>query len=154
MPKENYITKDGLEQLKSELEYYKNERRMEVANRIREAKAQGDLSENAEYAEAKTEQEYVERRISELKEIIKRAKVIEDSDQPKDMAGLGSTVEIKDSEAIKSYTIVGSNEADPLNGRISNESPIGKALLGCRVKDEVVVTTPNGETIYKVLSIN
>ncbi len=157
MQKKNYLSPEKLEELKSELEYLKKTRRMEVADRIREAKAHGDLSENAEYAEAKVEQESIERQIAELAEMIKNAEIIKTSEKSSDVANLGSTVKIMDEAENdgheKSFTIVGSNEADPVHGRISNESPIGKAILGSKLNDTVTVITPNGKNTYRITGI-
>lgn len=149
-----FYTKEGLERLKEELEYLETARRKQVAARIKEALQQGDLSENAEYAEAKDEQAFVEGRIAELKETVKNAQIIEKSKGGATEVTLGTTVKIKNAEGEeKEYTIVGSGEADPMNGLISNESPIGKAFLGKKKGDKVEVQTPGGTHEYDIVEL-
>lgn len=151
----NYYTKAGLDRLKEELQYLETARRKQVAARIKEALQQGDLSENAEYAEAKEEQAFVEGKIAELKETIKNAKIIEKGKGSSSQVEMGTTVKIEDSEGEqKEYTIVGSGEADPMNGLISNESPIGKAFLGKKKNETVEVETPAGKQEYKILGLS
>lgn len=149
---EYYLTSERLEALKVELNQLKNEKRVEVAERLKRAKELGDLSENAEYAEAKDEQSQVEARIYELEEMVRNAKVITKSVDT-DKVRIGSTIEVaKDGQKLK-FTIVGSNEARPEANLISNESPLGKAFMNKKAGDGVKVQTPAGEAVYKILSI-
>ncbi len=151
-----YMTQDGYDKLESELEYLVNVRRKEVANQIAEAKAEGDISENAGYDEAKNAQAFLEGRIRELENRLRNAQLIdENSDSPANMVALGRSVVVQEiGEDIKeTYMIVGSVEADPANGRISNESPMGKALLGKKVGEKIKVKTPNGEMEFKILQV-
>lgn len=143
-----YLTKAGFEQLQKELQYLKFEKKREVAARIERAKELGDLSENAEYQDAKEEMAFLEGKIMEMENISSRAKVITHAGG--DTVMVGSTVTISSNGTTKTYTIVGPNEADPPAGRISNESPIARALLGHKVGDEVTITTPGGSVTYKV----
>lgn len=153
--KELIITADGFDKIKKELEYLKTVKRHEVADRIKTAREFGDLSENAEYDEAKNEQGFVEGRISELEHKMKIAVVIDDADIHTEDVGVGSVVKIRNSamDLIAEYKIVGSAESDPKNNRISNESPIGSALLGAKVGESVKVQIPDGEAIYQILEI-
>lgn len=153
--KEVILSKEYLEKIQSELEYLKTERRPEIAEKIKIARGFGDLSENAEYDEAKIEQAEVEARIAKIEHMIRNAKTI-DENTPKDEVGLGKTVLIYDEEFKENleYKIVGTAEASPLDGRISNESPVGKALLGAKVGDRVEAETPQGKAYYKILEIN
>lgn len=154
MANQTYLSKEGLERVKNELQELKTIKRKEIATRLQEAKDLGDLSENAEYQEAKDAQSMNEARIGELQEILKNAVVIEDSEGKKDEITVGSTIEIKSQLAgVERFTIVGSEEARPQEGKISNESPLGKAFLGKRIGDEVVVKTPQGEEKYKIIKI-
>ena len=146
-----YTTKRGLEKLKEELKNLKSVKRKEAAARIEKAKDLGDLSENAEYAEAKDELAFIEGRILELEDYIHRSIVIEHTVGDFVMLGSIITVKVKDREKI--YTIVGPNEADPGAGRISNETPLAAGLLGKRAGDEVEVKTPTGMVKYKILKI-
>jgi len=147
------ITKDGLKKLNEELEERKTRLRQEIAQAIKEAKEQGDLSENAEYAEAKTQQNENESRISELEMIVKNSQVVEKDEKVKG-AQIGSVVKVKSTAGQMEFTIVGSNEADPANFKISNESPLGKAFMGHAGGDSVNVLTPKGETIaYKIIEV-
>jgi transcription elongation factor GreA len=147
------ITKDGLKKLNDELEDRKIRLRQEIAQAIKEAKEQGDLSENAEYAEAKSQQNENESRISELEMIVKNSQVVEKDEKVKG-AQIGSVVKVKSSGAEMSFTIVGSNEADPANFKISNESPLGKAFMGHSGGDSVSVLTPKGDTLaYKIIEV-
>lgn len=150
-----YLTPAGLQKVKQELEYLKTTRRREVANMIAEAKAEGDISENAGYDEAKTQQGFVEGRIRELENVIKNAKVIEEENGNKGSVALGRTVVVQeeDTDFEEKYAIVGSLEADPGNGRISNECPMGKALMGKKKGDKVTVDTPGGEIVFKVVRV-
>jgi transcription elongation factor GreA len=149
-----YVTQKRLEELKQELEDFKTNRRREVADRLREAKELGDLSENTAYDEARNEQERVEMRIVELEEMIKNAEII--THAKGDSVLIGSKVSVKKGTSTKAidYEIVGSEEADPLNGKISNESPLGKAFLGTRVGDKVTVATPAGIMHFQIVSIS
>ncbi|KKU80359.1 MAG: Transcription elongation factor GreA [Candidatus Peregrinibacteria bacterium GW2011_GWA2_47_7] len=151
------LTKEGLEKLKEELKYLKEVKRKEVAERIKEAISYGDLSENSEYEEAKNEQAFLEGRILELEEKVKFAKIISDHSKTSARVQLGSTIVIvntgKKNAEKEQYTIVGSTEADPLQQRISNESPIGHALLDRKVGDEVKVMVPAGVCHYKLMKI-
>ena len=150
------ITKEGMKELKVELENLKTVKRQEVADRLKEAISYGDLSENAEYEEAKNEQAFVEGRILELEKKVRNAKVISDKQSGKSKtADIGSTVTIKVStrKAEETYTIVGSTEADPFAQKISNESPVGKALLGAKKGDTVSVKAPAGTLKYEILKI-
>ncbi len=149
----NFITKQGLEKLKKELEHLKTEKRQEIANALQKAKELGDLSENAEYTEAKEAQSFNEGRISEIEEMIKNAAPIEKTINNGGIVQIGSTIEIENGQISREYTIVGSEEADPVNGRISNESPLGIAFLGKKLNDEVEIETPGGKMRYKILKI-
>ena len=148
-----YLTSQGLVQLQQELEELKLVKRPQTIKRIEEAKAMGDLSENAEYDDAKEAQAMVEARIYEIDEILKNYQLIDDAAGAKKVR-VGSTVRLDVQGKERTYTIVGSNEADPLAGRISNESPIGQALLGAAPGESVKVQTPGGETVYKIVSIS
>lgn len=152
---ETLITLEGLEELKRELEELKLVKRKEISEKIKVALAFGDISENAEYDEAKNEQANVETRIAKLELMIKNAKVIETSDKS-DIASIGSKVTIKDLEfdEIMEYIIVGSAEADPFKGKISNVSPLGKALLGKKIGDIIEVVSPLGDMIkYEIVKL-
>ena len=148
-----YLSKEGLEQIRQELDQLVNVRRSEIAARIHEAKEHGDITENAEYEDAKNEQAFVEGRIQALSALIKNAVVIEESHSSTHVQ-IGSTVTISSKDGKESFTIVGSAEAAPADGRISNESPVGRALLGRKKGDEVTVTVPAGDYKYKILSIS
>jgi len=154
------VTKEGLKQLKDELHLLKTVRRQEVAQRLKEAISYGDLSENSEYEEAKNEQAFVEGRIIELDNKIKNAKIIVEkkSDSKKgNEIDIGSTVTVRnktDDDEPETYTIVGSTEADPLDHKISNESPIGRALIGMKKGDIVEVAAPAGMFKYEVLKVS
>jgi transcription elongation factor GreA len=153
------VTKEGLKKLKDELQYLKTTRRQEVAQRLKEAISYGDLSENSEYEEAKNEQAFVEGRILELEQKIKNAKIISEkkTDAKSKEVDIGSTVTLRNitegSEDNERYTIVGSTEADPLDHKISNESPIGKSILGRHRGDEVEISTPSGMIKYEILQV-
>lgn len=148
-----YVTQEGLEKLKLELKELKTVKRKEVANRIQEAKELGDLSENAEYSEAKDEQGFIEGRIIELENTIKNASVISAAPNS-DIVQVGSTVTLDTESGAKTYTIVGSNEADPLKGLISNESPLGQAFIGTRVGEMIEIKVPKGMVKYKVVAVS
>ena len=156
MDKKNILTNEGLKKLEDELENLKVVRRKEVSQKIKEAREQGDLSENAEYDAAKDEQRDIEARIEELEKILKNAEVVVEEEADLDKVSIGCSVKILDCEFEEEleYKIVGSTEANSLKGKISNESPVGKALLGKQVGDTVTVETPAGEFSYKVLSIH
>lgn len=150
-----YLTAEGLHKVKEELEYLTTTRRREVAQMIAEAKAEGDISENAGYDEAKTAQGFLEGRIRELEGLLKNAKVISDSSAAPDEVSLGRTVVVREvgSDSEEQYTIVGPPEADPAKGRISNESPMGKALLGKRVGQQTTVASPGGEIGFEIIKV-
>ena len=154
--KEVVMTYAGLRALEDELENLKTVKRKEVAEKIKVARGYGDLSENSEYDEAKNEQGLVESRIAELEKRLKHARVIDESELSNDSISVGSHVKIKDEDGDEEeYDITGSTEADPLEGKISDESPIGSALIGHGVGDKVVVTLPNGNTVtYEVMAIS
>lgn len=152
MAKKYLLTKEGLGKLKKELEVLVAERRKEVIERIQEAVAHGDLSENADYAQAKEEQAFIEGRIQELEEMIKNAELIQTGGS-RGIVSVGSTVKLQANGQEKVYTIVGSNEANPAEGRISNESLVGQKLLGAKPGDQVEVETPAGKMKYEVLEI-
>jgi len=150
-----YLTEDGLQKVKEELEYLTTTRRPEVAKMISEAIKEGDLSENAGYDEAKTAQGFLEGRIRDLETILKRVQIIKEGEAARNVVSMGRTVIVREdgTDFDETYTIVGSLEADPLNGRISNESPIGKALMGRKVGAKVVANTPGGEITFKIMRI-
>ena len=155
MNKKNILTYEGLKKLEDELQELKVVKRKEVADKIREAREQGDLSENAEYDAAKDEQRDIEARIEEIEKILKNAEVVVEEDVNLDEINIGCSIRILDLEFDEEleYKIVGSTEANSLKGKISNESPVGKALIGKKVGDTVVVETQAGEISYKVLEI-
>lgn len=149
------LTREGLEQLQNELDSQRA-RRTEIAQRLKEAIALGDLSENSEYDDAKNEQAFNEGRIQELEKMIRNAKVIEEDIQQGDTVRMGSLVKVKDIEfdEVDEYRLVGTVEADPMNNRISNESPVGRVLLGHKVGDIVDVEAPVGIVKLEILEIN
>lgn len=149
------MTYEGLKKMEQELENLKTVRRKDVAEKIKEARGQGDLSENAEYDAAKEEQGEIETRIVQLENLLRNAEVIDEEALKMDIVNLGSKVTVLDVEFDEEmeYTIVGSTEADPMNGRISNESPLGIALLGKKMGDSVMADTPDGEVEFKILNI-
>lgn len=147
-----YLTKERFEELKIELENLRTKKRMEIAERLKRAKEFGDLSENSEYTEAREEQNWVEGRIFELEEIFKHVVIIEKQKGASDVQ-IGSTVTFKKGNQVSKYMIVGSNEASPKEGKISNESPIGRAFLKHKVGDTVTVKTPAGEVSYQITKI-
>ena len=155
MAKEYKLSAERFEALKEELNYLKTVREREVADQIKEARSFGDLSENSEYDEAKNEQGKLYSRIAEVEEILANCVVIEEQDQDPNTVRLGSRIKVRDLEFEEDseYEIVGSQEADPMNGRISEDSPFGKALLGKAVGDQVVVEAPAGIIQYKVLEL-
>ena len=153
--KKNILTYEGLKKYEEELENLKVVKRQEVAQKIKEARAQGDLSENAEYDAAKDEQRDIEARIEQLEKILKNAEVVDEDEVDLDRINVGCRVKLKDMTEKEEceYKIVGSTEADSLKGKISNESPVGKALIGAKVGDVVDVETVAGVYQYKVLDI-
>lgn len=155
MEKKNILTYGGLKKLEDELQDLKVVRRKEVAQKIKEAREQGDLSENAEYDAAKDEQRDIEARIEELEKILKNAEVVDEEEIDIDKINVGCQVRILDIEYDEEleYKVVGSTEANSLTGKISNESPVGKAILGAKVGDVVTVETPAGDLQYKILEI-
>ncbi len=153
--KKNILTYEGLKKYEDELTHLKVVRRQEVAQKIKEAREQGDLSENAEYDAAKDEQRDIEARIEELEKILKNAEVVDEDEVDLDKISIGCKIKILDIEFNEEleYKIVGSTEANSLKGKISNESPVGKALMGRKVGDKVDVDTQAGVISYKVLEI-
>ncbi|WP_027724665.1 transcription elongation factor GreA [Tuberibacillus calidus] len=153
--KKHYMTAEGKRKLEQELEYLKTERRKQVVERIKVARSFGDLSENSEYDAAKDEQAFVEARIQQLEQIIRNSVVVEDDADNPDVVNIGKSVtfiELPDGEE-ESYTIVGSAESDPFEGKISNDSPMGRSLIGKKVGDEVTVPTPGGELRVKIVTV-
>jgi transcription elongation factor GreA len=148
------LTKEGLRQLELELDQLVKVRRTEIAERIRHARDFGDISENAEYTEAKNEQSLLEGRIQTLEAMIRNAVLIEDEPREQGVVTVGASVTVTDDDGDETYAIVGAAEADPLRGRISNESPLGRALLGHRAGDEVEWTSPSGISRVTILSVS
>ena len=150
------VTDEGLKKLTEELDYLKNIKRKEVVESIRTALSFGDLSENSEYDEAKNEQAKVEAQINELEETLKRIKVISDDDISTEVVSVGAKIKVFDIEYDEEleYTIVGSTEADPMENKISDQSPIGSALLGAKVGETVTANTPGGELKLTIVSIS
>ena len=149
------MTYEGVKKLEEELEYLKTVKRKEITEKIKVALGYGDLSENSEYDEAKNDQAFTEGRIIQLENMLKNAVVVDESEIPKDKVSVGSRVKVMDYEFDEEveYTIVGSAEADPMNFKISNESPVGSALLGKKVGDVVEVAVPSGVSKFEVLEI-
>lgn len=152
--KELYLTEEGLEEIKKELDELKLVKRPEVINALKDARAQGDLSENAEYDAARSEQAIVESRIKDLEVMLERAVVITKVDTDVVSIGTKVTLEYVDDDDTEEYSIVGSQEADPFTNKISNESPIAKAIMGLKVGSVVSVDSPNGKYDVKILAIN
>ncbi|NLZ39457.1 MAG: transcription elongation factor GreA [Firmicutes bacterium] len=154
--KEVLLTSDGLAKLEKELEYLKSIKRREVADRIKTAISFGDISENSEYEDAKNEQAFIEGRIITLEKMLRNARIIEDPDANSEVVSLGSKVVLRDLEFDEDfeYTIVGSAEARPSENKISNESPVGKAILGKKINDVVEVSVPAGVLKYKIVKIS
>ncbi len=146
------ISPEGYHKLKDELENLSTVKRREIADRIESAKELGDLSENAEYADAKEAQAFNEGRIAEITNLLKNLKVVESGD--KSVVGMGSRVSVESDGRTREFEIVSFNEADPASGKISNESPIGEAFLDKRAGDSVRVNTPKGEAVYKIIKIS
>lgn len=147
-----YVSKEGLEKFKQELDDLVNVKRKEIIERIERAKELGDLSENAEYAAAKDEQAFTEGRILELQDMITRAEIINGSGKV-DLVRVGSKVKVKSDGTETEYEIVGVAEADPLTGKISNESPLGRSFLGRRIGDKIQIQIPKGMVTYTILEI-
>jgi transcription elongation factor GreA len=157
MADKKILTQEGYNALQEELENLKLNRRKEVADKIKEARAQGDLSENAEYDAAKDEQREIEGRIDEINNIMKNAEVISDEDVDENVISIGCTVKLRDIELKEDleFKLVGSTESDILHGKLSNESPVGHAVIGAKVGKTVKVDTPSGDTIkYKVIEFH
>ncbi|MBQ7793955.1 MAG: transcription elongation factor GreA [Clostridia bacterium] len=154
--KEIVLTKEGMAKLREELEYLKTEKRKEVSEKIKEARSFGDLSENAEYDEAKNEQAEVESRINTIVNMLKYARVIDDSEIVSDTVGLGVTVVIREVGETddETYTIVTTTETDPVHNKISQDSPVGSALIGHKVGDTITVESPVGKIDFEVISIS
>lgn len=149
----NYVTPEGLERLHAELKQLKTVTQRELAERLDAARQLGDLSENAEYQEAKQQLGQVQTRILQIGEMLKNISVIGEDQKRGGVVAVGSTVSVEIGTKQKEYQIVGSNEADPAVGRISNESPLGSAFIGHKVGDSVSVTTPGGTTVYRIAGI-
>lgn len=153
--KKYIMTYEGIKKLEEELEYLKTVKRKEITEKIKVALGYGDLSENSEYDEAKNEQAFVEGRIMQLENMLKNATIVDESEIPTDVVSIGSKVKVKDydfDEEVE-YTIVGSAEADPMNYKISNESPVGNALMGKKVGDVIEVSVPGGISKFEILGI-
>lgn len=153
MSKKYLLTVEGLSKLNEELKILVTEKRKDVIERIREAAAHGDLSENADYAQAREEQSFIEGRIQEIEDMIKNAEIITHAANTNAVT-VGSTIVVKVNGEEKTYYIVGSNEANPTAGKISNESNVGRALLGKKVGEKATVTTPTGDKEYEIVSIS
>lgn len=154
--KKHVMTFEGVKKLEEELEFLKTVKRKEITEKIKVALGFGDLSENAEYTEAKNEQAFVEGRIVQLENLLKNTDVVDEADLPKGVVGIGSKVKVKDfdlNETIE-YYIVGSAEADPMNSKISNESPVGKSLVGKKKNDIVEAQTPAGIIKMKIMAVS
>jgi transcription elongation factor GreA len=149
--KEFYLTTEGISKLKEELQDLTTNQRQKIAQRLKEAKEYGDLSENIQWDDAKDQQAFMEGRISEIENILKNSVVIEGG--KKSEVSLGSTVHLELEDGMQKYTIVGSTEANPEEGKISNESPIGQALMGKKPGEEVEVTVPSGTMTYKITKV-
>lgn len=150
--REFYLTQDGVGKLKAELEDLVKNQRAKIAQRLKEAKEYGDLSENIQWDDAKDQQAFIEGRIAEIEHILKNIKIIQ-SPRKSDKVTLGSTVHLEVAGGVQKYTIVGSTEASPSEGKISNESPIGKALLGKANGEEIEVEVPAGAITYRIAHI-
>jgi transcription elongation factor GreA len=149
------VTPEGLEKLQQELAYLTETRRKEVANRIRQAREFGDITENSEYDEAKNEQGLLERRIGELQRRLRSVKVVDPSEAEEDAVDLGTTVTLRvvGKEQERTFQIVGANESDPTSGKLSHASPVGRAVLKRKVGEKVVVSTPRGATEYEIVNV-
>lgn len=153
--KDVLLTPEGFEKLKEEIEYLTTEKRREVAERIKVAREFGDISENSEYDDAKNEQAMLEQRIIQLEERLRRARLIESEDVPKGVVAVGTRVRLRDLDAKETieYVIVGSAEANPREQKLSNESPVGKAILGKKKGETVEVVAPRGSLKYKIMDV-
>jgi transcription elongation factor GreA len=150
-----YLTREGHERLDSELDHLLTVRRQEVAHRLHEALAEGDILENAELEAARNEQAFVEGRILELEALLRRVEIIEEGGGPGEVVRVGSRVTVVEGDGPpETYHIIGSAEAAPAEGKISYESPLGKALMDCRVGDDAAVNAPDGELVFRVVAIN
>ncbi|MGM9572132.1 MAG: transcription elongation factor GreA [bacterium] len=155
LEKETFLTQEGLKKLEEKLEHLRTVRRNEVAERIKEARSFGDISENSEYEDAKNEQAFIEGEIAEIEKMLRSAKIIDHGDLDDKTVSIGSIVKVNDLEFDdeEEYTIVGSAEADPSANKISNQSPVGNALLGHQIGDIVEVQVPAGVIKFKILGI-
>jgi transcription elongation factor GreA len=153
--KDVLLTPEGLERLKEEIAYLTGEKRREVAERIKHAREFGDISENSEYDDAKNEQAMLEQKIAQLEERLTRARLIEKEDVPKGVVAIGTRVRLKDMDANETveYEIVGSAEANPAERKLSNESPVGKAIIGRKKGETVEVAAPRGSLKYKIMDV-
>ena len=153
--KQHLMTEEGRKKLEEELEYLKTERRQDVVERIKIARSFGDLSENSEYDAAKDEQAFVEGRVSQIEQMLKNAAIIEEDTSNNSVVSLGKSVRFKElpNGDEESYTIVGSAESDPLEGKISNDSPMAQSLLGRQIGEQVTVSTPGGDIEVKIIEI-
>lgn len=154
--KEVILSRAGLQKLEQELEYLKNVKRREVAERIKQAREYGDISENSEYEDAKNEQAFIEGRILTLEKTLRNARVLSEADGPADVVNLGSRVKLKDMEygELEEYVIVGTLEANPAENKISNESPVGRAIMGQRVGSVVTVDAPAGAIKFEIVEVS
>lgn len=153
--KDTLVTEEGLQKLQEELDFLVTQKRKEIVERIKIARGYGDLSENSEYHAAKDEQAFVETRIQQLENMLRNAKIIDVTDEQNDVVGVGKTIVIQElpNGEEEEYTIVGTTESDPLNGKISNDSPMAQSLLGKKPGDVVQVHTPGGDIQVKILTI-
>ncbi len=154
MAKQVFVSQEGFEKMQAEFEYLKTVKREEVKAAIKKAREYGDLSENSEYDEAKNEQVEVETRIAELEESLKHIVIIDDKNIKTDVVSFGSKVKVLNGDIEAEYTIVGSTESDPFTGKISDESPIGKGLIGMRLGEEKIIETPRGNITIQVIGIS
>lgn len=154
--KQYVMTYEGVKKLETELDYLKTVKRKEITEKIKVALGYGDLSENSEYDEAKNDQAFTEGRILQLENMLKNAVVVDEADLPKDIVAVGTKVKVKDYEFDEEveYSIVGSAEADPMNFKISNESPVGSALVGKKIGEIVEVIVPDGVNKFEILGIS
>jgi len=150
-----FLTREGLAKLEEELDFLKSSKRREVAERIKIAVSYGDLSENSEYDAAKDEQAFVESRIVQLEKMMRNVRIIEPGSNDKSVVSIGMTVKLKEKPDgdVETYTIVGTQESDPLDGKISNESPLGSSLIGRSVGDSINVNTPGGQLEFEIVEI-
>lgn len=150
-----FLTREGLAKLEEELDFLKSSKRREVAERIKIAVSYGDLSENSEYDAAKDEQAFVESRIVQLEKMMRNVRIIEPGSNDKSVVSIGMTVKLKEKPDgdVETYTIVGTQESDPLEGKISNESPLGSAMIGRSVGDSISVNTPGGQLEFEIVEI-